>query len=123
MIVGTVSSNYEAVVSITVSAPNGQQINVEGLIDTGFNGHLTLPTELISELGLQSVTQYEVRLGDGTSQHVDVYDALVELGDGIRRNVLVEPAEVKPLIGMALMRGYDLHIEVVEDGAVTIESL
>ncbi len=121
MIVGTVSSNYEAVVSVVVSAPNGQRMNVEGLIDTGFNGHMTLPTELISELGLQSMTQYEVRLGDGTSQRVDVYDALVELGDGIRRNALVEPAEVQPLIGMALMRGYNLHIEVVEGGAVSLQ--
>ena len=123
MIVGTVSTNFEATVSVTVSAPNGRRIVVDGQIDTGFNGHLTLPAELISELGLQSVTQYEVRLGDGTSQRVHAYDALVEFGDDIRRSALVEPSEVRPLIGMALLQGYDLHIEVFEGGAVTIEPL
>ena len=123
MIVGTVSSNFEAMVSIAVSAPNGRRIIVEGQIDTGFNGHLTLPAELISEIGLQSIAQYEVRLGDGTSQRVDAYDALVEFGDNIRRSALVESAEVKPLIGMALLQGYDLHIEVFAGGAVTLEAL
>ena len=101
--IATTISNYEAVVSVVVSAPNGQRVNMEGLIDTGFNGHLTLPTELISELGLESIAQYEVRLGDGTCQRVDVYGALVELGDGARGNALVEPAEVQPFVGMALM--------------------
>ena len=123
MIVGRVNSNFEAVTSIAVSALSGQQIVVEGQIDTGFNGHLTLPSELISELGLQFVMQREVRLGDGTSQHVDVYNALVELGGDIRRTALVEPAEVKPLTGMALMRGYDLHIEVFEGGVVSLQPL
>ena len=123
MIVGRVKHNFEVVASIAVSAPSGQRIVVEGQIDTGFNGHMTLPNELISELGLRFVMQREVRLGDGTNQRVDVYDALAELGDGIRRNALVESAEVKPLIGMALMRGYDLHIEVFEGGAVSLQPL
>ena len=123
MIVGRVNSNFEAVVNISVSAQNLQRIVVEGQIDTGFNGHLTLPSELIEELGLQFVMEREVRLGDGTSQRVDVYSALVELGDDIRRTALVEPAEVKPLIGMALMRGYELHIEVFEGGEVSLRPL
>ena len=123
MIVGRVNSNFEAVVSVAVSASSGQRIVVEGHIDTGFNGHLTLPTALISELGLRFVMQREVRLGDGTSQLVDVYNALVEVGDDIRRSALVEPAEIRPLIGMALLQGYDLHIEVFAGGAVTIEPL
>ncbi len=123
MIVGRVNSNFEAVVSIAVSAQNGQRIVVEGQIDTGFNGHLTLPSELIEELGLRFIMQREVRLGDGRSQRVDVYNALVELGDDTRRSALVEPTEVKPLIGMALMRGYGLHIEVFEGGAVSLQPL
>lgn len=120
---GRVNSNFEAVVSIAVSAQGGQRIVVEGQIDTGFNGHLTLPSESIKELGLRFVMEREVRLGDGTSQRVDVYSALVELGDDIRRTALVEPTEVKPLIGMALMRGYDLRIEVFEGGAVSLQPL
>ena len=123
MIVGRVNSNLEAVASIAVSALSGQRIVVEGQIDTGFNGHLTLPNQLISELGLQFVMQREVRLGDGTSQQVGVYNALVELGVDIRRTALVESAEVKPLIGMALMRGYDLRIQVFEGGAVSLQPL
>ena len=66
--------------------------------------------------------RHEVVLGDGSQQFVDVFDGLVELG---RETVaaLVESAEIQPLVGMALMRGYGLQIEVVRGGTVRLEPL
>ena len=66
--------------------------------------------------------RHEVVLGDGSQQFVDVFDGLVELG-GETVAALVEAAEIQPLVGMALMRGYGLQIEVVRGGTVRLEPL
>ncbi|MDE2999679.1 MAG: hypothetical protein OXU79_11440 [Gemmatimonadota bacterium] len=39
------------------------------------------------------------------------------------RTVEVAAAETDPLVGMGLLRGYSLSVDVVENGAVMIESL
>jgi hypothetical protein len=37
------------------------------------------------------------------------------------RQILVEEAATHPLVGMALMDGFDLHIEITNGGIVTIQ--
>ena len=122
MIIGTVRADLNAVIDLTITGPGGQRIDTKGVIDTGFNGHLTLTEEEINTLNLPSAGRRQIMLGDGSEHLADVYDASVEW-DGQVRNVLVESAEVQPLLGMALMEGYDLHIEIVEGGVVTLEQL
>ena len=53
---------------------------------------------------------------------MDVYDASIEW-DGQVRPILVLEADDVPLIGMALLYGSRLTIDVVDGGAVTIEPL
>ena len=43
--------------------------------------------------------------------------------DGQYREVYINESETVPLIGMRLLRGYDLRIQTIEGGAVTIEAL
>ena len=43
--------------------------------------------------------------------------------DGEYRDILVNEAQTDPLIGMSLLYGYDLRIQAVEGGSVTIEIL
>ena len=52
MIEGVVNANYEPVISLSVQGPSGQKREIEAVVDTGFNGFLTLPPALVSELGL-----------------------------------------------------------------------
>ena len=66
--------------------------------------------------------RHEVVLGDGSQQFVDVFDGLVEL-EGETVAALVESAEIQPLVGMALMQGYGLQIEVMRGGTVRLEPL
>lgn len=120
MIVGTVNSEFEAEISVVVLGVYGLRRAFEAVIDTGFNGDLTLPSEEFVELGLPLVGRRRVTLGDGSQQFVDVYEASVEW-DGQARSVQIDSAQVQPLIGMELMRGYNLHIEVVEGGAVSLQ--
>ena len=43
--------------------------------------------------------------------------------DGQYRTIDINESETVPLIGMQLLRGYDLRIQAIENGLVTIEAL
>ena len=122
MIIGTVSPDFQATVRVIVLGMNGRAMELEAVIDTGFNGDLTLPGDTIAELSLPLIGHRRIFLADGSQQFADVYEALVDW-DGQTMIAQVDMANTKPLIGMALMEGYGLHIEVVAGGAVTIERL
>ena len=50
MMVGVVQSDLEAVISIAVIEPSGRHQVVEAVIDTGYNGFLTLAYGMIELL-------------------------------------------------------------------------
>ena len=95
---------------------------MEAILDTGFNGSLTLPLAMIAGLGLRWRTRGLVTLANCTEDYCDIYVATV-IWDGRPRNILVEAADTYPLVGMALLYGHDLHVQVVEGGRVVIERL
>ena len=55
MISGKVSPNREAAIELNVSGPTQQPQRTEVVIDTGFNGYLTLPEKRIHDLKLPDV--------------------------------------------------------------------
>lgn len=64
----------------------------------------------------------EGELADGSVQAFDVYVATVDW-NGQARSVEVEAAGAQPLLGMALIRGAELRIEVVPGGTAPIAAL
>jgi clan AA aspartic protease len=122
MMIGTVNADLEAVLRLTVRDAAGQPHDVDAVIDSGFNGFLTLPPALIATLGLPWLCREDGQLADGSVQPFDVYVATVDW-DGPSRNVEVEAADAQPLIGMALLRGSELRIQVVPGGSVSITGL
>jgi clan AA aspartic protease len=122
MITGVVNAQTEATIRLPVRAADGREQEIEAVLDTGFNGSLTLPPAVIAGLGLQWRTRGLVMLANGTEDHCDIYGATV-IWDGKPRNILVEAADTDPLVGMALLYGYDLHMQVIEGGRVIIEPL
>jgi clan AA aspartic protease len=95
---------------------------VETVVDTGFNGYLTLPPALIGVLGLPWLCRQQGQLADGSLLPFDVYVATVDW-HGQPRAVEVEAADAQPLLGMALLQGSELRIQVMPGGAVTITPL
>ena len=122
MISGSVSATYEAVMRLTVRGPQGQECEVEAVIDTGFDGSLSLSPRLVETLGLPWRRRGRAILADGTESIFDIYEATV-LWDGDFRRVAVDAAECTPLIGMTLLRGYKLTISVERGGKVLLEPL
>jgi clan AA aspartic protease len=122
MIIGVVNTHTEAIIRLPVRAADGREQEMEAVLDTGFNGSLTLSPAVIGSLGLRWRTRGLVMLANGSEDHCDIYAATV-IWDGRPRNILVEAADTDPLIGMALLYGHALHMQVVEGGSVVIEPL
>ena len=120
MIEGTVNAAYEAVLILSVQGPEGQAREIEAVVDTGYNGFLTLPPALVGELELPFVTSGVATLADGSAVSFDIHVVTVDW-DGQARLVEADAAEVTPLVGMRLLAGYDLHVEVEDGGRVVIE--
>jgi clan AA aspartic protease len=121
VIVGSVSSKLEALVRLSIHGPRSE-VETKAVLDTGFNGALALPPDLIGELGLRLKTRGSAVLADGTEISLDVHEALISW-DGRLLRVLVGAANSDPLLGMALLHGHELAVRVVEGGEVLIKRL
>ena len=122
MMTGIVNADLEPLLRLTVQDAGGQPHDVETLIDTGFNGFLTLPPALVAALGLPWLCRQQGQLADGSVQAFDVHVATVDW-QGQPRRVEVEAADAQPLLGMALLQGSELRIQAVPGGSVTIAEL
>ena len=121
MIIGTVNDSYEAVISLTVQGPSGQFREVEAVIDTGFTGFLTLPSALVTELGLPFLTHESAFLADGSVVRFSVHDATA-LWDSRTRRVYAHLSDTTPLIGMRMLDDHDLSIQIRHGGRVVIQA-
>ena len=121
MIEGVVNAAYEPVIALVVQGQSGQSRDIEAVVDTGFNGFLTLPTPLVSDLGLPFVSIGRATLADGSEIAYDVYGATV-LWDGQALYVEADAADSTPLVGMLLLDGHNLNIQVRGGGRVVIQA-
>jgi len=52
MITGVVTGDRQAIIRLMVRGPAGQEQEIEAIIDTGFDGWLSLPSSIVVRLGL-----------------------------------------------------------------------
>lgn len=122
MITGVVTPFHQATIRLIVHGPTGQQHAIDAVIDTGFDGTLTLPLATITALGLPWRRRGRALLADGTASVFDIYEATV-VWDGRPRRVAIDAADIDPLVGMRLLNGYELNIQAVAGGQVRITAL
>jgi predicted aspartyl protease len=122
VITGRVTDQPEMIIRVVVRGPAGRDRRVKVVIDTSFDGALTLPLRLITGLKLPWHNQTSVELGDGSPVLSEIYRRTVE-GDGRLKRVLVHGAETEPLLGMALLKGHHLDAEIRAGGKIIIERL
>ena len=121
MIEGFVNAAREAVISLLLQGQAGRTMEVEAVVDTGFTRFITLPPEIISALGALPAGANRVMLGDGSEASLDVYGITV-LWEGVPKRVDAYAADTMPLVGMRLLDGHSLYVEVEDGGRVTIEA-
>lgn len=121
MMVGIVRGR-EPLIRLTIRGLRGLQQEIEAVIDSGYTGWLTLPPAVIAALNLRWQTLGRGVLADGSVSAFDVYQAKVAW-DGRLRRVFVDEFDATPLVGMALLRGYEYKMQVRARGKVTIKRL
>lgn len=119
---GAVTADGEAVLPLQVLGEGGRHAAIEVVIDTGFTGELTLSPAAVRQLSLGFRGYREVTLANGSEDSLGLYEARV-VWHGRRRSLEVLEADGGPLVGMALLRGSELHLRVVDGGEVVIEEL
>lgn len=119
MIVGRVSADREAVIPVVIQGRSGQTITLEAVIDTGFTGYLTLRPSVIAELQLPFRESVDFTLGDGNIVTFATYTASV-IWDDQERNAFALASESGPLVGISLLYGSRVVMDIVDGGTVEI---
>ena len=119
MIIGIVNAYFEPIIPLSVCGSDGKVWTQDAIVDTGFNGWLSLPPNLIAELNLKWKRRGRAILGDGSECIFDVYEAVV-VWNGNMLTIPVDEADSEPLVGMSLMAGYQLVVQVFEGGRVEL---
>lgn len=122
MMTGRITANREAVIELEVVGSGRKQATIEAVIDTGFNGYLVLSSNLADRLELQLAGNRRATLGDGHSVVLDAYLGTV-IWHGRERPILVLQAEGGPLIGMSLLFGSRVTLNIEDGGNVSIDPL
>jgi clan AA aspartic protease len=114
--------DYEPIIRVAIHDSNGRVYERDAVIDTGFDGWLSLPPDIITLLGLNWKRRGRALLADGSESIFDIYEATV-LWDGQLLTIPIDEADCDPLVGMSLMEGYELNIQVIDGGMVRLMKL
>ena len=92
------------------------------VLDTGFDGELSLPEDLIGELGFPLYDDFVSTMADGRKVKSLGYEGQV-VWHGRRRSVLVLQNAGEPLLGMRLLWRNRITIDAYANASVLIEEL
>jgi clan AA aspartic protease len=121
-VIGRVNADLVTTLALTVRDAPGQPHPFDAVVDTGFNGFLTLPPAEVAALGLPWLSRLQGQRAHGSLHPFDVNTAKVDW-DGQPREIKVDAADAQPLLGMALLNGSELRVEVKTGGAVSVAGL
>jgi clan AA aspartic protease len=121
MITGIVR-DFEPIIPLSLCGSDGKIYTQDAIVDTGFNGWLSLPPSLIVQLNLRWKRRGRAILGDGSECIFNVYEAVI-VWDGVLLTIPIDEADSEPLVGMSLMEGYQLTVQVFEDGLVELSKV
>ena len=111
MITGVILDTGTPVIELKVRGSR-EEVTIEGILDTGFDGFLCLPTSIAVLLGLELMYATSLELADGTV----IEDELVFAGqaewDGALRNIEITLTHSEDtLIGTAFLTGYRVELD------------
>ena len=122
MIRGTVFPNRQALIAVALLDTAGQFQSFEFILDTGFDGDLSLPRQTLQRLDAFLEGGQPVELADGSRTTANIW-AATALWDGERRTVSIMESEGEPLLGMSLLWQNRIILEARAFGDLVIERL
>ena len=93
--------------------------SVEALLDTGFSGAVSLPLDVVEELGLEGSGDQMVNLADGSEIRVDVYIGFIGFAGERYRCAVLATGDI-PTVGMHLLQGMKVCLEASVGGDIEL---
>jgi clan AA aspartic protease len=112
----------QARISLILRLPEHSDVEIECVIDTGFEGFVTLPPAVINELALPYIARIDANLADNSDVAVNAYLVTI-LWNGVEREIAVLGMGRRPLIGTALLEDYHLSIDFCDGGTVLVDDI
>ena len=112
----------KAIAPVIFRLPGQPDFSLNFVIDTGFNGYLTLPVQAVSAMNLPLYSSTPIKLADGSEALSAIHLATV-VWDDVEKVVLVLASGYKPLLGTAMMEKYHLEIDFEDNGLVSLEKI
>ena len=88
MIRGTVFPNRQALLAVALLDPAGQFQSFEFILDTGFDGNLSLPRRILQRLDARPAGRLPIELADGSRTTTPTW-RVTSLWDGERRMLTI----------------------------------
>ncbi|XHX76226.1 MAG: clan AA aspartic protease [Stenomitos frigidus ULC029] len=107
---------------IILYALDRAKVEIECVVDTGFEGFFTLPTAIIADLGLPYIAPIDANLADNSRITTNVHQGTI-LWHGVERSIPVLAVGRRPLLGTALLEDYHLSIDFCEGGTVLVDEI
>jgi clan AA aspartic protease len=109
-------------VGVSFRIASQPDIQIECVVDTGFEGALALPAAAVTALGLPYLTDLDANLADGTNVSTAVFVGTI-LWQGAETRATVLALGQRPLLGTALLDAHRLEVEFTDGGLVQIDVL
>ena len=119
---GRVDTQQQAWIQVEIRDRNGEFQPIETVVDTGFTGFMTLPLEIIDQLGLERRLRTTVTLATGRRERVNTWRGYLLWHEQLCP-ILVLQSRGTPLLGMELLEGSLLTIQARANRDVLIEVL
>lgn len=110
MIRGVVNANGEPLASLTLIL-QGKRRRFQAVLDTGFNGYLSVPQSMADRSGwyFSGYEEYEIATGDRVRERVYLGE-VISGGDRMTTHVVTSRAK-DILIGTRMLSRHELHID------------
>src|SRR5437870_12716709 len=122
MIRGLVNERGLPTIELRVRDYVGNISRLTVVVDTGFTGFVALPSTTITRLGLHHWGYSRFAIADGSEAKLPVHVGTI-IWEGKERLAFVVATNAGSLIGMSLVDGRRLTMDIVEGGDVCIERL
>lgn len=119
MIKGHTNSDLAPIVTVEIVDDNGRLKSLQAILDTGFDGDLSLSEEAIRKHGLKTVGERDITLANGDVDSIPFCIGVLSYGTHKIEVIVLQMGE-ESLVGMAPFRDGKMALEVWNGGRVTV---
>ena len=117
---GSVDPKRRPILPVWVEGPFGSE-QVNALVDTGFNGFVSLPQSVIYRLGMKRYGRIPVLSANGVLTLEVAFEGATRWTGGLRSGLVIESAAGLASIGTELMDGSVIEIDFGRARTVSIK--